>query len=156
MTSRKRRAAVVDVKPPCTPTGSLADPNLPRDACASGHPYVCDCGAALRHQWQADGMDWYVVDADGRSFIDRTPPPEWWQTLPERDIGLYSNLTAAMNLGASPFVHVHHARSCWDLPHVAVDVPTCCAMPMRLVRDGWVCRVAGTFAAFVSDLDLAA
>jgi hypothetical protein len=149
----RRQPAVV-----CEPVGSLVDPRLPRDQCTSGHPYVCECGAQLIHQWQRDGMDWYAVDELGRSYVDNSPEgfgtAEWWDNLAKTNIGAYSSLKVRMDLVGNPFIHHHRAVSCYGQEHpVRIDVPFCCASPMRLVRAGWCCRKTSAFFPFAARLE---
>ncbi len=96
---------------------------------------VCDCGADLRAVPNVALNEWDWVDATG-SMITALPQPDW-DDLRTTDIATYSRLSAAAHLGFLPSFHVH--RPARSEPY-AGDVPTCCAMPMRLSPSGWVCR----------------
>lgn len=152
--ARKSRKAVPEPAP-CAPVGSLADPRLPRDRCASGHLYVCKCGEQLIHQWNAAGDDWYSVDELGRTYVDNSPEgfgtAEWWDNLAKTNIGAYSSLKVRMDLVGNPFIHHHLSESCWLQDHpVKVAVPECCGSPMRLLRAGWSCRKSSSFFPFTA------
>jgi len=122
----------------CIPVGTLAPIVLAAASCA--------CGATL-HAVPA-GDEWTYVDDQGRGRVDTRPkslredPRGWWEWLATENIGTYSRLSAAINLGCFSWTHVHH-----DVPNPGVgdpyDVPECHEMPMQYVPDGWRCRVQG-------------
>lgn len=136
----------------CTPTGTLADPELPDDSCPSGHAYVCSCGEPLRRRWDHTGLDSYWVDsfgtltttndegaaylADPKGFIDR---------LIATDMPRYSLLRCQIDLGMFPPRHGHYPVSCGGLSHDGgIEVPWCHQQPMQATRDGWRCRTQHT------------
>lgn len=122
---------------PCTPSGPLSPIELPLRS--------CDCGAVL-HAVPA-GPEWTYLDEAGKAGVDNSPqalrddPKAWWDQLATDDIGTYSRLSAAVNLGYYSFHHYHHASG----PSVGGPyvVPECHEMPMQYVPDGWRCRVEG-------------
>lgn len=114
------------------------------------------CGARMFRSWLRDGMEmseWLdergsvlgggpsaaeTLDDLRRQFADRP-------ALRTSDLRMqiYSLALVAVGQGVGmPWQHVHRVR----LQPYAGEVPECCAWPMRLVRDGWACRVAGHHA----------
>jgi hypothetical protein len=154
----RRAAEEARLAAPCAPDGDLSDPGKPSHTCWGGHPLICsdkDCRAPLHYEVDHSGTGWVMVDAEGRTSVDRIPAelrgPDGgvdWDRLAREDIGGYSVLSATVNLGGQPFRHHHRPVSCLGLDHPKLSVPECHGGPMRLRPDGWVCRFAGTVFMF--------
>lgn len=138
----------------CAPTGDLGNPRASLNGCASGHPYVCDCGDPLTFNYTADGLDHYWTGPDGQVVVSLAPaewhrdPKGFFDRLIEHNPAAYSRISAAYNLGHWPPRHAHRPVSCAHLPHDAAAPPECHDWPMQRVRDGWRCRIAKTLFPF--------
>jgi hypothetical protein len=140
---------------PHEPTGDFAPPPAPQGL-------VCWCGTALTRvsndATDPRYLDWTVVDEQGRGWIDITPAFRYrkpdgeiividmhdadaWDRLAKVDIGKYSMLKVAYDMGF-PFSHVHHEDLTKTPSREAPlsDPPRCHGQWMWAAPDGWRCR----------------
>lgn len=156
------KRAIQPTPVPCAPVGALSAPDYDRSTCPSGHAYACECGEALRFQYDATGLDGSYVDDSGVSIVSLAPelwkrdPKAFIEELQRTNMAAYSAWSAAYNLGMWPAHHLHRPVSCAHLPHKPSTLPWCCEMPMYLARDGWRCRVSKTLFPFAEEAEQAA
>jgi hypothetical protein len=145
------RRTPVPTPAPHAPTGSFAPPPEPQGL-------VCWCDAALtrvsNEATDPRGLDWKVVDEQGRTFVDWTPTFRYrlpdgevitidmhdadaWDRLAKVDIGKYSMLKVRLDLGGS-FYHPHREDTSKSAPPPVLDVDP----PKWAAPDGWRCRTA--------------
>lgn len=110
-----------------------------------------DCGAPLRRDWTADGLDLTEWHSPGEPR-PRTPGEALdgiRALLAERpalrgsDVVMQAYTTLLIADGQHrPIPGTHRHQPAPAAPYAGV-VPECCGWPARLVRDGWLCRVDG-------------
>jgi hypothetical protein len=152
------RPAPEPVRPPCRPTGDLADPGASLDGCGNGRHWICAvCGTPMRAEWSPVLTDWVELADDGSMFGSIKPPHgengyeylAWLRDRAaagdDRAAGDYSMLSVVLGLSGDPFSHRHRIRSksCTIADCVVrrPDPPWCCDQPMWLTGEGWRCRV---------------
>ncbi|WFE59565.1 hypothetical protein [Micromonospora sp. WMMD712] len=135
-------------QPACHPDGDLTAWPEQR--------YACDCGEELRAARMGPRInDWIYETLSGQRYRDDRPqllrddPARWWRELRRRMADgdmratqLYSTVTAAENLGLTPWWHYHHPVTTLTASP-ARRPPFCCGSPMWVSPDGWACRVTG-------------
>jgi hypothetical protein len=103
--------------------------------------------------------DWAEVSLDGIRYVDRAPallrtdPARWWAELAARDIGTYSTLKAAVDLGHYSWFHHHRAVRWQEGPEIDRTPPHCHGSPMWASPDGWQCRVMRRLFAYTEAAD---
>jgi len=108
---------------------------------------VCGCGTAMRLAADNAVDEWRWEPLDGSPRTVEIGLPDGVTDsymlvnyLRDRDIAAYSALSAALDLGANPFRHVHHPA---DVPSFVGPVPEHCGSPMWMRPSGWQCRAPG-------------
>jgi len=125
--------------------------------------YACACGEELRMVRTSPQInDWTEETLSGQRYRDDRPPllrddpARWWAELRRRMAAgdmraaqLYSTVTAAEDLGFSPWLHYHHPVTTLSAPPERRP-PFCCGSPMWASPDGWACRVTHRLFPYTS------
>lgn len=133
-------------RPACRPEGDLTAWPEQR--------YACRCGEELRMARTSLAInDWAYETLSGQRYRDDRPPllrddpARWWKELRRRMAAgdmraaqIYSTVTAAEDLGFSPWRHYHHPVTTLTATPDR-QPPYCCGSPMWASPDGWACRV---------------